>query len=101
MDGTSTSPKKNFSQIASIVEKSNVFPQEAMLQLAMDKKKTVASPTFVQETIAELKKVTWPTRGETIRLTAVVIVISLIIGLYLGIIDILLTKLLEVLTQVR
>lgn len=49
--------------------------------------------------MSEMKKVTWPTRAETIRLTIVVIVISLIIGLYLGIIDVLLAKILSVLTN--
>lgn len=49
----------------------------------------------------ELKKVTWPTREETIRLTGVVIVISLIIGFYIGIIDFLLAHGLEVLSSLR
>lgn len=51
--------------------------------------------------IEELKKVTWPTRKETVRLTTVVIAISLIIGIYIGIIDVLLAKGLEVLTKYR
>mgnify|MGYP001024349450 CR=1 FL=1 len=49
----------------------------------------------------ELKKVSWPTKKETFRLTVVVIIISLIIGLYIGIIDVLLAKLLEFLTLKR
>jgi preprotein translocase subunit SecE len=36
-----------------------------------------------RETRSELKKVVWPTREETIRLTIVVLVISVIIGLIL------------------
>lgn len=56
---------------------------------------------FVGEVKNELKKVTWPTRKETVRLTIVVIFISLIVALYLGIIDVLLAKLLEVLTKTR
>lgn len=36
-----------------------------------------------RETRSELRKVVWPTREETLRLTVVVIVISLIIGLLL------------------
>jgi preprotein translocase subunit SecE len=36
-----------------------------------------------RETRSELKKVVWPTREETIRLTIVVLVISTIIGLIL------------------
>jgi preprotein translocase subunit SecE len=37
----------------------------------------------VRETRSELRKVVWPTREETIRLTVVVITISLIIGVIL------------------
>ena len=51
--------------------------------------------TYIKESVAEMKKVTWPTKKETIRLTSIVIIISLIIGLYIGIIDVLLTKGLE------
>lgn len=47
----------------------------------------------------ELKKVTWPTRADTIKLSVIVIIISLIIGLYIGIIDFLLAKGLELLTK--
>lgn len=51
--------------------------------------------------VEELKKVSWPTRAETIRLTTIVIGVSLIIGLYIGIIDILLAKGLEFVTKFR
>ena len=64
-------------------------------------KKTLPTPTFTRDIIDELKKVTWPSRNETIRLTLVVIGISLIIGIYIGIIDVLLTKGLEFLTKFR
>lgn len=50
---------------------------------------TVTSPIrFIQEVLAELKKVTWPTRQETIKLTLVVITVSLVIGLFVGGLDI-------------
>lgn len=49
---------------------------------------------FLKEVREELKKVVWPTRDEVVRLTGVVIIISLIVGLYLGGIDFILTKLL-------
>ena len=51
--------------------------------------------------IEELKKVTWPTKEQTFRLTVIVIGISLIIGIYIGIIDVLLTKGLELLAKSR
>ncbi|NJP04496.1 MAG: preprotein translocase subunit SecE [Chloroflexaceae bacterium] len=38
---------------------------------------------FYRETRAELRKVVWPTRQETIRLTILVIVVSVLIGLLL------------------
>jgi preprotein translocase subunit SecE len=52
--------------------------------------------TFGKEAVDELKKVTWPTRDEIIRLTISVIVISTIVGLFLGGLDLLLTKVLEI-----
>lgn len=57
------------------------------------------TPDFAKDMFAELKKVSWPTREETMRLTIVVVAISLIIGLYVGIIDILLVKALEVIAR--
>lgn len=53
------------------------------------------------DVVDELKKVSWPSRSETIRLTVIVIAVSLIIGLYIGIIDILLAKGLEFITKFR
>lgn len=55
--------------------------------------------TFLREVRSELLKVTWPTRSEVIRLTLVVILISVFIGLYLGLADYLFTKLLELLIK--
>ncbi len=66
----------------------------------MDKNKLV-SPNFANGIIEELKKVTWPTKKETIRLTTIVVGISLIIAVYIGIIDVLLTKGLETITKLR
>jgi preprotein translocase subunit SecE len=59
------------------------------------------SPNFATDIFDELKKVSWPTKAETIRLTTIVIIVSLIIGLYVGIIDILLAKGLEIITKFR
>lgn len=59
------------------------------------------SKLLAGDIIGELKKVTWPTREQTIRLTFIVIFISLIIGAYIGIIDFLLAKGLEYMTTFR
>ncbi|MBI2641410.1 preprotein translocase subunit SecE [Candidatus Roizmanbacteria bacterium] len=64
-------------------------------------KRTLPTPAFTRDIVEELKKVTWPSRRQTLRLTVVVVLISLLIGLYIGIIDILLAKALEVLTKFR
>ena len=66
----------------------------------MQKKQNIPS-SFPREVIDELKKVDWPKKQKTIRLTLIVISISLIIGFYIGIIDILLAKGLEVITKFR
>ena len=64
--------------------------------------KTVSTrQAFANDIIEELRKVSWPDRKETIRLTTVVIAISLIIGLYIGIIDVLLAKALELIAKMR
>lgn len=48
---------------------------------------------FFKETVAELKKVTWPTREETIRYTFVVLAISVIVGVFIGGLDVVILKL--------
>ena len=42
---------------------------------------------FLKEAQIELKKVTWPTRQDTIRSTAAVIVVSGAIAVFLGMLD--------------
>ena len=43
--------------------------------------------SYFREVISELKKVVWPTRAETRRLTLMVLAISGAVGLILGAID--------------
>ncbi len=50
---------------------------------------------FLREVKDELSKVTWPTREETIRLTGLVIVVTLIVSLFVGSLDFTFTKLTE------
>ena len=51
---------------------------------------------FLSEVRLELSKVTWPKRSEVIKLTAVVFIISAIVGAYTGVLDYIFTKLLEI-----
>ncbi|WP_269145340.1 preprotein translocase subunit SecE [Geomonas sp. RF6] len=57
------------------------------------------SKNFFQEVQAELAKVTWPTRKETISTAQVVVVIIVLISLYLGACDALLAKLIRVILR--
>ena len=50
---------------------------------------------FLQETVVELKKTTWPAKQEAWRLTAVVIGVIAALGFYMGSLDFLLTKLVD------
>jgi preprotein translocase subunit SecE len=54
---------------------------------------------FLREVKVELKKVTWPTRKQTLGSTAVVIVLVMIISLFLGLVDIGLSGLIRVILQ--
>ena len=57
---------------------------------------TVSPITFVKQSYDELKKVTWPTREEVIRLTVAVIIISLVVAFFLGGLDALFAKIVQV-----
>lgn len=48
---------------------------------------------FLKEVKTELKNVSWPSKEETIRLTALVVFISIIVGGFIGIFDFLFTNL--------
>jgi preprotein translocase subunit SecE len=55
--------------------------------------------TFLKQVQAELIQVAWPSRTEIMRLTAVVIAISIFVGVYLGIADFLFAELLKLIIQ--
>ena len=57
---------------------------------------TVSPITFVKQSYDELKKVTWPTSDEVIRLTVAVIIISLAVAFFLGALDALFAKIVQV-----
>lgn len=46
---------------------------------------------FLKETKAEMRKVTWPTRDELIGSTKIVIIATLVVTLFIGIVDQILT----------
>ena len=52
---------------------------------------------YVREVVFELRKVVWPSRKETIGSTSVVLVIVIICGVFLGIVDLVLSRLVRLL----
>ncbi|MBI3046398.1 MAG: preprotein translocase subunit SecE [Candidatus Harrisonbacteria bacterium] len=51
--------------------------------------------SFLQESKQELMRVNWPSREDTTRLTLAVIVISLLVALFLGVLDFIFSSLLN------
>jgi preprotein translocase subunit SecE len=50
---------------------------------------------FVQEVLAEFRKVTWPSRQELVNSTVVVIVVTVVLAFFLGGVDIMLARAVE------
>ena len=55
---------------------------------------------FLLEVRGEVKKVTWPSKKEAMGGTAVVLVVVLIMAVFLGLVDVLLSKIIEALLNV-
>ncbi len=54
---------------------------------------------FLKEVKGELGKVAWPTKDEVVKLTAVVILVSVVIGVYIGGLDFVFTKMTDLLVK--
>ena len=50
---------------------------------------------FLKEVRQELGKVIWPTRAETVRLTLIVIGVSVAVGLFIGALDIIFVQIMS------
>ncbi|MDO8583267.1 MAG: preprotein translocase subunit SecE [bacterium] len=59
----------------------------------------ISPAAFLRETKDELKKVAWPSKQEVIRLTFVVITVSLAVGIFLGGLDFLFVKIIEIVVK--
>ncbi|WP_045221944.1 preprotein translocase subunit SecE [Desulfonatronum thioautotrophicum] len=60
------------------------------------KEKAVQFKDFFEKSKLELKKVTWPTRKETQATCMAVVVLVIIMSLFLGLVDLALAKIVEV-----
>lgn len=54
---------------------------------------------YLREVVVELKKVVWPSRKETLSSTGVILVIVGLSGLFLGLVDLVLSKLLHLMVH--
>ena len=61
--------------------------------------KSMQVTNYFRETWSELKLVRWPTRDQTLKLTGIVIVISLLVGAYIGSLDLTFTKTLSLIIK--
>ncbi|MDH5533050.1 MAG: preprotein translocase subunit SecE [Candidatus Pacebacteria bacterium] len=52
--------------------------------------------SYIKEVTSELKKVTWPTRKQTIDMTILVVIISMVVALYLTGVDLILKKVIAI-----
>ena len=68
--------------------------------MVMKKSATAAKSTgtrvnFVSDTISELKKVTWLERREVIYLSSLVLLVTVVVGVFLALVDFGFTRLVE------
>lgn len=54
---------------------------------------------FLKEAKKELFRVVWPKREEVVKLTLIVVSLSIVVGLYLGALDFVFTKIIELVLQ--
>ena len=63
------------------------------MAVVKDTKQEAGLVRWFRETRGELRKVVWPTREEALRLTRVVVLLALAMGLLLGVLDLVLNSL--------
>ena len=66
-----------------------------------DNKPVVKKPNKIQkwwrETVGELRKVTWPTKEDALKMTKIVIIVVLATALFLGVVDFIFSRLIGLL----
>ena len=54
---------------------------------------------FIGDAISELRRVTWPTRQETMRLSIMVVAVAAAVGLFLGAVDMGFAQIIDVIVR--
>ncbi|BCS90233.1 preprotein translocase subunit SecE [Pseudodesulfovibrio sediminis] len=76
-------------------KKKSADKQNAQVQAAGLMGKIKELRQFFDESFIEIKKVVWPTKKETITTCVAVLVVSVVIALYLGVVDFAFSKIVE------
>ena len=104
-EGVDASSRKSLAPTAQSTRKSKVVslkkPSVGAKVPAVKTKKNFIDKSlqFLREVRVELRKVTWPSRKQTLGSTVVVIILVMIISLFLGIVDFGLSNLVRVVLQ--
>jgi preprotein translocase subunit SecE len=104
-EGAAASSRTGSATAAQPARKSKVValrkPSAAAKAPAVKKEPNIIDKSlqFLREVRVELKKVTWPSRKQTLGATAVVIILVMIISLFLGLVDFGLSNLVRVILQ--
>jgi preprotein translocase subunit SecE len=67
--------------------------REKKEEKAVAYKQPNAVQRYFNETVGELRKVSWPTRKEATNLTVVVLIVTFAMSMYLGLLDLIFTRL--------
>jgi len=100
--GQTTAPKAGGNKAMPAAKPATAKKKSQVTSVAAAKLQTNffhSSIQFLREVKIELKKVTWPSRKQTIGSTAVVIALVLLISLFLGFVDIGLSNLIRAVLQ--
>lgn len=62
---------------------------------AVSKTSSVGKLNFFSDTLNELKKVTWLSRREVIYLSGIVLLVTIVVGIFLALVDFGFTRLIE------
>jgi len=58
--------------------------------------KNITAFSFLKEVRSELAQVVWPTREQAIKLTAIVIAVSIVVAIYISLLDLGFTRLVNI-----
>ena len=100
--GRITAPTAGGNKVAPAAKTASAKKKSQVASVAAVKPKTNifhSSIQFLREVKIELKKVTWPSRKQTIGSTVVVVALVLLISLFLGFVDIGLSNLIRAVLQ--